>query len=172
MIRKAIITGLLIFFKKGSIFQLVVAMITSLGFLSVVAWFQPYVSRAANLFKVATEVALLITLILCTLLKLDTGKIETEIPGGMDALGSMFIFVNSILPGGSLVVGILFYGFDVAQDVDIGLDEIAAGAAAAAGAVAVGKGSKKGKGKGKKGKGDDDAVAFKNPMGDGADDID
>ena len=164
MIRKAIITGLLIFFKKGSIFQLVVAMITSLGFLSVVAWFQPYVSRAANLFKVATEVALLITLILCTLLKLDTGKIETEIPGGMDALGSMFIFVNSILPGGSLVLGILFYGFDVAQDVDIGLDEIASGAAAAAGAVAVGKGSK--------GKGDDDAVTFKNPMGDGADDID
>jgi hypothetical protein len=164
MIRKAIITGLLIFFKKGSIFQLVVAMITSLGFLSVVAWFQPYVSRAANLFKVATEVALLITLILCVLLKLDTGKIETEIPGGMDALGSMFIFVNSILPGGSLVLGILFYGFDVAQDVDIGLDEITAGAAAAAGAVAVGKGSK--------GKGDDDAVTFKNPMGDGADDID
>jgi hypothetical protein len=164
MIRKAIITGLLIFFKKGSIFQLVVAMITSLGFLSVVAWFQPYVSRAANLFKVATEVALLITLILCVLLKLDTGKIETEIPGGMDALGSMFIFVNSILPGGSLVLGILFYGFDVAQDVDIGLDEIASGAAAAAGAVAVGKGSK--------GKGDDDAVTFKNPMGDGADDID
>jgi hypothetical protein len=164
MIRKAIITGLLIFFKKGSIFQLVVAMITSLGFLSVVAWFQPYVSRAANLFKVATEVALLITLILCILLKLDTGKIETEIPGGMDALGSMFIFVNSILPGGSLVLGILFYGFDVAQDVDIGLDEIASGAAAAAGAVAVGKGSK--------GKGDDDAVTFKNPMGDGADDID
>ena len=31
MLRKAILTGILMFFKKGSLTQLVVAMVTSLG---------------------------------------------------------------------------------------------------------------------------------------------
>lgn len=57
MLRKTAMTGLLLFFKKGSAFQLVAAMLMSLGFLAVAAWFQPYASRAANLFKVATEVS-------------------------------------------------------------------------------------------------------------------
>ena len=56
MLRKTAITGLLLFFKKGSVFQLVAAMLLALAFLAVAAWFQPYASRSANLFKVATEV--------------------------------------------------------------------------------------------------------------------
>lgn len=40
------------FFKKGSLSQLVLAMIFSLAFGFTVAWLRPFASRTANLFKV------------------------------------------------------------------------------------------------------------------------
>eukprot|EP01052_Picozoa_sp_SAG31_P077050 SAG31_NODE_36380_length_314_cov_0.567442_1_plen_43_part_10 len=42
-------------------------MCTGFGFTA--AWFQPYRNRAANLFKVGTEVTLLITLTIAGLLR-------------------------------------------------------------------------------------------------------
>ena len=52
MLRKAFLTGILMFFKKGSLSQLVLAMIFSLAFGFTVAWLRPFASRTANLFKV------------------------------------------------------------------------------------------------------------------------
>lgn len=62
MLRKAFINGILMFLKKGSLVQLVVAIVVCVGYACASAWHQPCGSRATNIFKVGTEVALLITL--------------------------------------------------------------------------------------------------------------
>ena len=48
----------MMFFNKGSLFQVVLCMALALGFLCTSAWYQPYASRSANLFKIGTEAAL------------------------------------------------------------------------------------------------------------------
>lgn len=48
----------MMFFSKGSLSQVVLCILLALGFLSASAWYQPYASRAANLFKLGTEAAL------------------------------------------------------------------------------------------------------------------
>ena len=63
MLRKAVITGLIMFVSPGSLMQIVVALLACLGFMTASAWYQPYVSGAANYFKVGTEVTLLVTLL-------------------------------------------------------------------------------------------------------------
>lgn len=62
MTRKAFLTGILMFLKKGSLFQLAIAMVVCAGYLSASAWYQPYRTRSINIFKVGTELALLFTL--------------------------------------------------------------------------------------------------------------
>ena len=51
----------MMFFNKGSLFQVVLCMALALGFLCTSAWYQPYASPAANLFKIGTEAALVRT---------------------------------------------------------------------------------------------------------------
>ena len=48
----------MMFFNKGSLFQVVLCMALALGFLCTSAWYQPYASPTANLFKIGTEAAL------------------------------------------------------------------------------------------------------------------
>ena len=48
----------MMFFNKGSLFQVVLCIALALGFLCTSAWYHPYASRAANLFKIGTEAAL------------------------------------------------------------------------------------------------------------------
>ena len=48
----------MMFFNKGSLFQVVLCMVLALGFLCTSAWYQPYASPTANLFKIGTEAAL------------------------------------------------------------------------------------------------------------------
>ena len=126
MLRKAFITGLLMFFNKGSLFQLVVAQAFCLAFLFAATWFRPFVSSVANLFKVGTEVALLMTLNLVALLKIDLSK--EDVPGGEDFVGLLLLVSNVALPGASFVVGIWGFGFDAQQVVsERKIDEIANG---------------------------------------------
>lgn len=99
------------FFNKGSLFQLVVAMIFCVVFLSAVAWLRPFDSRTANIFKVAAEMALLVSLMLIVLLKIDLSK--EDVPGGEDFVGFLLLLTNTALPGGALVIAILCFGFDV-----------------------------------------------------------
>ena len=142
MLRKAILTGILMFFKKGSLTQLVMAMLTSLGFLSAAAWFEPFAAPTANAFKLGTEIALLMTLMLIVLLKIDLSK--EDIPGGGDAVGAALLLVNVAPPAVSLVLSLLTHGLD-ARD-----------------AVKTWNGDEDGKKKGKTGK---DEVEFdENPM--------
>ena len=102
------------FFNKGSLFQLVVAMIFCVAFLSAVAWLRPFASRTANLFKVATEVALLVSLMLVVLLKIDLSK--EDVPGGEAFVGFLLLLSNTVLPGSFLVSAILAFGFDLSED--------------------------------------------------------
>jgi hypothetical protein len=110
MLRKAILTGILMFFKKGSLTQLVMAMVTSLGFLSAAAWFEPFAAPTANAFKLGTEIALLLTLMLIVLLKIDLSK--EDIPGGGDTVGVALLLVNIAPPVASLVLSLLTHGLD------------------------------------------------------------
>ena len=49
-----LLTGLLMFFNKGSLIQLTVGILLCVAFLTTVAWVQPFKSQAANTFKVGT----------------------------------------------------------------------------------------------------------------------
>ena len=113
MTRKAFLTGILMFFSKGSLFQLVVAMMSCLAFLCAAAWLQPFASRTANLFKVGAEAALLATLMLIVLLKIDLS--QEDVPGGEDFIGVLLLLVNTVLPAASLAIGILSFGLDTKQ---------------------------------------------------------
>ena len=62
MTRKAFLTGILMFLKKGSLLQLAIAMVVCACYLSASAWYQPYRARFINTFKVGTELSLLVTL--------------------------------------------------------------------------------------------------------------
>ena len=110
MPRKAFITGILMFFNKGSLVQVVVAMVFCLAFLCAVAWLRPFASRTANLFKVGAEAALLVSLMLIVLLKVDLSK--EDVPGGEGFIGQLLLLSNTALPGGALTLAILSFGFD------------------------------------------------------------
>ena len=111
MLRKAFLTGVLIFYHKGSLFQLIIAMLFSLGFLVAVAAFHPYASRTANLFKISAEVALLATLMLVVLLKIDLSK--EDVPGGEAFVGFLLLLSNTVVPGAGLALATLTYGLDL-----------------------------------------------------------
>ncbi len=113
MLRKAFITGILMFFKKGSLFQLVVAMVSCVGFLTAVAWLRPFASRTANAFKIGAEMALLVSLMLIVLLKIDLSK--EDVPGGEDFVGFLLLLSNTVLPGIALVIGFISFGFDAVE---------------------------------------------------------
>jgi len=105
MLRKAFLTGILIFYHKGSLFQLIIAMLSSLGVLGAVAAFHPYASRTANLFKIVAEIALLATLMLIVLLKIDLSK--EDVPGGEAFVGFLLLLSNTVVPGAGLALATL-----------------------------------------------------------------
>eukprot|EP01043_Picozoa_sp_COSAG02_P004000 COSAG02_NODE_101_length_36804_cov_125.342951_13_plen_301_part_00 len=132
MLRKALLTGVLMFFNKGSLSQLVLAIIVCVGFLCAATWLQPFASRTANLFKVGTEVTLLVTMVLVVLLKIDLTK--EDIPGGEDFVGGLLLLTNTALPSASFAIGFLFYGFDSVsakiektQDIEFDSNPVAQG---------------------------------------------
>lgn len=113
MLRKATLTGVLMFFSKGSLSQLVLAMVVCVGFLCAATWLQPFASRTACLFKVGTEVALLVTLMLVVLLKIDLS--QEDIPGGADFVGGLLLLSNTVFPGATFLLGFMTYGFETVE---------------------------------------------------------
>ena len=107
MLRKAILTGLLIFFRKGSLLQLVVAITISIGFTSATAWFQPYQDVMPNCFKMGTEIALLFTLVFIVLLKIDLTNEDIT----TDFVGQVMLAINVVIPGLSFVAGVFGFGW-------------------------------------------------------------
>ena len=111
MLRKAFLTGILIFYQKGSLFQLIIAIAFSLIFLGGVGTFHPYASRTANVFKIMAEIALLLTLMLIVLLKIDMSK--EDVPGGEAFVGFLLLLSNTVVPGAGLALATLTYGLDL-----------------------------------------------------------
>jgi hypothetical protein len=103
MLRKVSITGLLIFVRKGSVLQVVVAVLISFGFMIAHARSMPYTDDLANKFKLATECSLVLTLIFTILLKIDLSKEDIT----SEHVGVMLLFVNVVIPGGQLLLGVL-----------------------------------------------------------------
>ena len=123
------VSGLLIFISRGSFFQLMLTTLICLGFGFSSAWCQPYESRLSNLFKVATEVTLLITLCVSMLLRMDQSSEKLpallSAPGGgidRDAVGVMLVLANTLVPVTSLLVGLVSFGLGVVDVADDGAD--------------------------------------------------
>jgi hypothetical protein len=95
MLRKALITGVIMFVSKGSLFQIVVALFFSLGFAFSAAWCQPYANQKANMYKVAVEISLIATLTLGLMLRFDlsTEELMTE-----NVVGWMMLLANTVRP--------------------------------------------------------------------------
>ena len=109
MLRKVCITGLIIFVSRGSLLQLVVTLLLCICFLAASAWYQPYQSKTANVFKVGIESALCFTLCLAILLRVDLSKEDV----GEAFVGVMMLLSNTVMPGAALAIGLLGHGFEV-----------------------------------------------------------
>jgi hypothetical protein len=94
------------FVSPGSLLQIVVALLACLGFMTASAWYQPYVAGAANYFKVATEVTLLVTLTLAVMLRFDLSEEDID----ADTVGNLMLFFNVCIPLTALVIGVYFEG--------------------------------------------------------------
>ena len=107
-----------------------VTTLICLGFGFSAAWCQPYESRLSNLFKVTTEVSLLITLCVSMLLRVDQSSeklpalLAAPDGGGIDrdAVGVMLVLANTLVPTTSLLVGFVSFGLGVADVAGAGAD--------------------------------------------------
>jgi hypothetical protein len=122
MLRKVSITGVLMFLSPGSLFQLVVGIVLCIAFGFSAAWFRPYVSGVANIFKVGTEVTLLVTLVLAVMLKIDLSTEalpcipwdddEQNLSCGDSFIGIVMFLTNTVVPTATMIVGLLTEGLD------------------------------------------------------------
>ena len=113
MLRKVSLTGLLIFFSKGSLLQIIVAVMITFAFLIGTARNMPFKDELANNFKLATECCLLITLVFAIMLKVDLRKEAVS----ADQIGFILLLNNTIVPGATLVLGYLM-AMKAATEVD------------------------------------------------------
>lgn len=111
MLRKVTITGLLIFVSKGSLFQLVVAIILCLCFMAASAWYQPYEVAIANVAKVAVEIGLLITLALCVMVKVDLSKEDVSV----DFIAALMCFTIVVIPTFAIGIAFKMFGIEAQQ---------------------------------------------------------
>ena len=108
MLRKTAITSLVFVPPEfGVLFHKIIAMMLCLVFMSLTAFCKPYKSEVANIFKLGTEAALVLTLMLSTMLN-EGG----EHSGAQDALindqfvGFMLVTVNVVMQPATLLLGV------------------------------------------------------------------
>ena len=118
--RKVFMTGLLMFFQKGSLFQMVIAIFFSMVYGFYIAWCLPYRVSGANLVKVATECALLGTLTVSIMLKVDLSREDiSEV-----AVGMLLAFNNIVFPVGGLCVALLSFGDQMMDELQAGMPSV------------------------------------------------
>jgi hypothetical protein len=100
MLRKVILTGLLIFLSRGSMVQVIVAIVVTFGFMIATARNMPYENDNANRFKLATESALILTLIFTMLLKADLSTEDID----PFSIGIVMLAVNTVVPAVTLFI--------------------------------------------------------------------
>lgn len=94
--RKLMLSGLLMFFKRGSVSQLLVAMVIALFALELQLRLMPYKSFMANVIQLAAFNAILLNLVGAMLLKVDDSA-------SVDGLGATFadgflVLINLTVP--------------------------------------------------------------------------
>ena len=94
--RKLLLSGLLMFFKRGSISQLLVAMLIALLALQLQLSVRPYKSLVANVIQVVAFNAILLNLVGAMLLKVELPGLETEL--GEDFADGFLLMVRSFTP--------------------------------------------------------------------------
>lgn len=119
MFRKIMLTGLLIFFSPGSIFQLVLGLLISAVFLVLSVRIQPFTSRFNNRFKVATDVAIMATFSVAVLMNKHVDSSQEPSWMSKTLFDAVFAFVNIWIP--LTVVGIELFtqGYDDSDDEEI-----------------------------------------------------
>jgi hypothetical protein len=98
MFRKVLLTGIMIFFVPGSVFQLVFGVLLSATFLVLSVSIQPYLSRFNNNFKIASDVAIMATFAIAVMMNKNVDT--TQEPQWMDetVFDLAFSFFNVLLP--------------------------------------------------------------------------
>ena len=96
MTRKVILTGIMIFFRPGSVEQLLLGGLISAFFMASTVRYRPYVSAFDNDFKTVTDIAVLITFNICVMINVGA---YSRIPlVSEDVLNFFLIVVNIVIP--------------------------------------------------------------------------
>jgi hypothetical protein len=94
--RKLMLSGLLIFFKRGSVSQLLVAMVIALFALELQLRVMPYKSFMANIIQVAAFNAILLNLVGAMLLKVDDSAMVNGL--GVSFADGFLVLINLTVP--------------------------------------------------------------------------
>lgn len=121
MARKVVLTSMICFFARGSLQQLVAGAVVSTIFLVAAAGIRPFRTKFDNDFKIASDIALVVTFNISVLLRRSSGlslqSPFTSEPGSGDSqeqgpipvwvLELILIAVNLLLPMGMIIPQIL-----------------------------------------------------------------
>jgi Ca2+-binding EF-hand superfamily protein len=101
LIRKVLMTGILIFCKQGSMLQIVIGMAIMLTFVVGIALARPYQDRVSNMVKLASDLSLFCTMVCALMLK---GDLSAEAIDANDIDNAM-LFITIGLPSIATSVG-------------------------------------------------------------------
>merc|ERR1712159_587788 len=97
----------MIFFVPGSVFQLVFGVLISASFLIFSVWARPFVTRFNNRFKIATDLAIMVTFAIAIMMNksVDTSREPRWLDKSV--FDALFSIVNILVP--TMVVLVEFY---------------------------------------------------------------
>ena len=96
MTRKVALTGIMIFFRPGSVQQLLVGGTIASFYMAAAATKRPFVSRFDNNFKIATDGAIIVTFNIAVVLN-DRVDLSKELLSE-DLLNFCLVVVNILIP--------------------------------------------------------------------------
>ena len=102
--RKLMFNGLVVFFNKGSIEQILAALLLSLIYLALVLYFQPYQDSTDDVVAGVAQLQLFMTLFLGLLIQMRAGEGTRGLD--MDAI-SLFIVMSNAVAFISTVLAVL-----------------------------------------------------------------
>ena len=102
MTRKVFLTGVMIFFRPGSVQQLLVGGTIASFYMAATATMRPFVSRFDNNFKVAVDAAIVVTFNIAVMLNDRVDLSKEFLSEGF--LNFLLIFVNLVVPATVVVV--------------------------------------------------------------------
>jgi hypothetical protein len=103
MLRKIILTGLMIFWARGSIGQLAAGIVVSALFLVASVNVRPFGDDFNNSFKIVTDAAVVVTFNVAILLNDRVDKSLEPAWAGQNQLDTLLLIANLMLPAGVVV---------------------------------------------------------------------